>query len=352
MENSIRVGILGAAGFRGRELFQLFSQSTGVSITALADCDREKLSTFYDVAFGIRLYTDAIELAKSLIVDAIVIATPDYLHEEHACMALKFGKHVYLEKPMAITPKGCDNLIRVAKESTGILYVGHNLRYFTVIKKIKEVIDSGVIGDVKSIWCRQPIGYGRWAYFSEGRWHKKRENTGGLLIHKGSHDIDIIHWFGGGHSTRVVAMGALSVWHDQPDHPDIEDLSSVLMQLNNGVQATYTQCHFAFRAAREYTILGTKGTLQNIGDDPAIAKVQLFTKRGLRFLDLPTNEWQFEEEKGFHGYADVRTVEEFLGIVRGERQPSISLEDAAWAVKTGWAATQSLCCGNIPIEIL
>lgn len=331
----LRVGVLGAAGQRGKYLAELFAQVSGVSVTQLADTEGEAQAVF-----------------TSPHVEVVVVATPDWLHEEHAIAALHAGKDVYLEKPMAITPEGCDCIIRAARESGRVLYVGHNLRHFTVIKKLKELVDSGVVGEVKAVWCRHPVGYGRWAYFQEGRWHKKRKNIGGLLVHKGSHDLDIIHWLGGGRSVRVVAMGTLAVWHDQPGEPDVEDVSSVLMQLDNGVQATYEQCHFAFRSAREYTILGTRGTLQNVGDNPADAVVQLFTKRGKEFSGAPPQEWRFEKEQGFHGSADKSIVEEFVGTLRGERKPSISIEDASWAVKTGWAATQSLRSGSIPIPII
>lgn len=334
--HTIRIGILGAAGSRGQVFLRLFSQpEEGVEVVSLADTEDETR-----------------ELLVSPSVDAVVIATPDYLHEEHACAALQAGKHVYLEKPMAITPDGCDRIIRTARETGRVLYVGHNLRHFTVIKKLKDVIGSGAVGQVKAVWCRHPVSYGRWAYFKEGRWHKKREQIGSPLIHKGSHDLDVIHWLGGGHTRRVVAMGMLAVWGEQPEDPDVEDLSSVLMQLKNGVQALYTQCHFAFRSSREYMIHGTKGTLQNNGDQAGDAVVKLYGKRGKNLLGEVTEEWRFTNEEGFHGNADKRIAEEFIGILRGTALPSISIEDAAWAVKTGYAATYSLRHGNVPVEVI
>lgn len=349
--NIIKLGIIGAAGKRGGELFQLFSQlDKEVRITAVADTNLESLSERFKPSISnSKLFTDEAEFFSSADVDAVIIATPDFLHEKHACAALNAGKHVYLEKPMAITPEGCDEIIKTAEQSHRILYVGHNLRHFTVIKKIKEVIDSGAIGEVKAVWCLHPISYGRRNYFN--RWHQDRANTGSLLIHKASHDLDIIHWFAGGHTKRVVAMGSLSVWGDQPGSPNVEDLSSLIMTLDNGVQATYSQCHFAHLACREYMIIGTKGTVRNQDDNPERAVVQLFGKRRADAQSIPTEEWRFQGEKGFHGDADKRIVNEFVGIIRGTATPTISIKDAAWAVKTGYAATQSLRNGNIPIDV-
>lgn len=347
----VRIGILGGAGTRGKDFLQLFSQPENrVEVTAIADTNSEALHAQFP-ASTLQLYTGAQELFSATSVDAVVITTPDYLHEEHACAALNAGKHVYLEKPMAITPEGCDRIIETAQRNQRTLYVGHNLRHFTVVKKLKELIDDGAVGDVKAVWCRHPVSYGRWAYFKEGCWHKKRSNSGGLLIHKGSHDLDVIQWLGGGYTKRVVAMGTLAVWYDQPGEPDVEDLSSVLMQLDNGVQATYEQCHFAFRSSREYMVHGTKGTLQNDGDQAVDAVVRLFGRRGKSLLGEVTGEWRFEKEESFHGDADIRIADEFIGILRGAAKPTISIEDAARAVKTGYAATQSLRNGNIPIDI-
>jgi len=350
--DTIKLGIMGAAGKRGKELFNIFSQlGEKAKITALLDTNSEDLlATYRDNVSGLELFTNESDFFTKANIDAVIITTPDNFHEEHACAALKASKHVYLEKPMAITSEGCDKIIEAAKQSQRILYVGHNLRHFTVIKKLKEIIDSGVIGEVKTIWCLHSISYGHRCYFN--RWHHDRANTGSLLIHKASHDLDIIHWFGGGYAKRVVAMGSLSVWGDQSDNSNVEDMSSLIMTLNNGVHATYSQCHFAHRGCREYTIIGTKGTVRNQDDNPARAVVQLFGKRRADAASIPTEEWRFEKEPGFHGNADLRIANEFINILQGSAAPTISINDAAWAVKAGYAATQSLRNGNIPIEVI
>ncbi|MDO8548122.1 MAG: Gfo/Idh/MocA family oxidoreductase [bacterium] len=334
--DALRVAIAGVAGLRGQQLEALFKQAKDVRILEGAD-------PVHNRPFKSILGDD---------VDVVVIATPDHLHEGQACAALAAGKHIYLEKPMAITPEGCERIVGTAKKFGRVVYVGHNLRHFTVIKKLKELIDNGAVGTVKAVWCRHPVSYGKWAYYQDGRWHKKRSNSGGLLIHKGSHDLDVIHWLGGGRTKRVVAMGQLAVWHDQPGEPDVEDLSSVLMQLDNGVQATYSQCHFAFRSAREYMIHGTEGTLQNEGDHPSNAVVRLFRKRGKDLLGKQEEEWHFIDEQGFHGDADTRIVNEFLGVIRNGNTPTISIEDAVWAVKTGYAATASLRNNSMPFDVV
>ena len=348
---TIKIGIIGAAGLRGAELFTLFSGvDADVRVTAVCDNDSKLLAQKYaEAGYCLELYGDNHHFLSSNSFDTLVVATPDKWHEEHACAALEAGKHVYLEKPMAITPNGCNRIMAAAQKNNRVLYVGHNLRHFTVIKKLKEVIDSGAVGEVKAIWCQHAISYGRQMYFND--WHQYQDKVGSLLIHKAAHDLDIIHWLAGSHTKRVVAMGQLAVWGDQPGHPDVEDLSTLLLELDNGVQATYAQCHFAHMACREYTIIGTKGTVRNLDDNPARAVVQLFGKRRADAQTIPTQEWRFSPESGFHGMADKRIVAEFIGILRGELQPTISAHEAAWAAKTGFAATHSLRHGNMPVLV-
>ena len=131
-------------------------------------------------------------------IGAVFVTTPDYLHEEHAVAALKAGKAVYLEKPMAITIEGCDRILRTAYERKVKLYLGHNMRHMAVIRKMRELIRKGAIGEVKAGWCRHFVGYGGDAYFKD--WHADRSKSTSLLLQKGAHDIDVLHWLCGGYT--------------------------------------------------------------------------------------------------------------------------------------------------------
>jgi predicted dehydrogenase len=348
--DSVNVGILGY-GARGKDFANLFSRpKDDVHVTAIAD-PIFALSEWDASLSAFQPYNCVEDLLKDKFVNVVVIATPDFLHEEHACMALNAGKHVFLEKPMAITPQGCDRIVETAKRNNRIVYVGHNLRHFTVIKKMKEIIDSGAVGEVKIIWCRQPVSYGRWAYFDKSRWHRKKENIGSLFIHKGSHDIDVIQWFAGSRIVRTVGMGKLAVWRNQ-EGAENEDVLAALFEMENGVQATYSQCHFAYLWCREYMVFGTKGTILNEGDLPPNAIVKLFNKRRMSLEQEPDQLWRFDkEDDSAHGDADKRIAAEFIDVLRARVKPSISIEEAAWAVKAGYATTESMRSGNIPIDI-
>jgi predicted dehydrogenase len=279
---------------------------------------------------------------------------------------------------MAITIEGCDRILEAARASGAKLYIGHNMRFFPVIQKMKQIIDSGQIGEVQAIWCRHFISYGGDAYFKD--WHSEQKYITGLLLQKGAHDIDVIHYLAGAYTTRTVGMGKLSVYNRvehrrKPDEKvtiefnlenwpplkqtrmspviDVEDHSMVLMQLSNGVQASYEQCHYTPDSCRNYTVIGTEGRIENCNDfslPEAEAVIRIWDRR-VTYLENGTRSISIPPLYGTHGGADPLVVEAFLKWLTTGEHTGAWPEDARQAVATGVMATKSLRSGNIPFDI-
>lgn len=375
----IRIGSIGA-GRRGRLVKLAHNPDQGVALAAICDI-RPEIHREYRNEFGEGLFVtdDYRKLLDRSDLDAIFITSPDYLHEKHAVAALETGRAVYLEKPIAITPEGCDRILDTASKHRAKIYLGHNLRFSSVMLKMKELIDAGRIGAVQAIWCRHFISYGGDAYFQD--WHSERRYTTGLLLQKAAHDIDLIHWFARAYTARVTAMGKLSVYNqvanrrtgpfagevkfNEGNWPplvytglspniDVEDHSMLMMQLSNGVQASYTQCHYTPDSCRNYTIIGTRGRIENIGDNPSeqySAKIQLRTSRCDRFREIADEEFRILPVAGEHGGADPAIVRNFLHYVRTGENDGATPWDARMSVVTGYLATQSLRENNKPFDV-
>jgi predicted dehydrogenase len=235
---------------------------------------------------------------------------------------------------------------------------------------MKRLIDEGAIGQVKAIWCRHFISYGGEAYFKD--WHAERSRATGLLLQKGAHDIDVIHWLAGGYSTQVHAMGGLTVYGDvkdrrHPDEPprvrsvpdlwpptaqtglnptiDVEDLSMMQMCLDNGVLASYQQCHYTPDAWRNYTVIGTEGRIENFGDFSGDVVVRLWN-RPPEYRARGDKEFELSGEARTHGGADPKIVEEFVRFARDGEPASVTPLDARYAVAAGCCATESLRHGS------
>jgi predicted dehydrogenase len=311
----------------------------------------------------------------SMNLDAVFVLSPDWLHEEHACTLLGEGIGIYLEKPMAITTEGCDRILRAAMCGGGKLFVGHNMRHFGVVRKMKEWIDEGRIGEVKAAWCRHFVSYGGDAYFRD--WHADRTKSTGLLLQKGAHDIDVLHWLCGGYTKEVTALGDLAVYGKiadrQPiDEPikvafrktwppssldrlnpvvDVEDINMMLMKLDNGVLASYQQCHFTPDAWRNYTVIGTEGRIENFGDSPGSSVVRLWNQNHQKYAEHGDLEYEVPTATGGHGGADEQIVGEFLDYLRTGEMSVTSPIAARQSVAAGVAATSSLRSGGSAIQV-
>ncbi|WP_406447759.1 Gfo/Idh/MocA family oxidoreductase [Streptomyces sp. NBC_00876] len=373
--NDLRLSVVGL-GNRS-DLVELAHRPGSGSVVAAA-CDRDpQILASAEKRFGeqVRTTADHHELLDAGL-DGVFVLTPDHTHEQIGLDFLAAGVPVFLDKPMAITVESCDRLLAAARAQRTPLYVGHNMRHMPVVVAMRELIEGGAIGEVKAVWCRHFVGNGGDFYFKD--WHADRRNTTGLLLQKGAHDIDVIHWLAGGYTRRVNAMGGLTVYggidshrdrsgermtdwlsHDNwPPlsqtglHPviDVEDLSMMQMQLDNGVFASYQQCHYTPDYWRNYTVIGTEGRLENFGDSEG-AEVRVWNRRG---------DYRAEADlvvpvltpTGTHGGADPVLVAEFLRFVREGGATVTSPVAAREAVAAGYAATLSLRNAGSAVDVV
>jgi predicted dehydrogenase len=379
--DDLRVGVIGY-GLRNKLAENAHWPGEGSAIVAVCDPRPERLAQARERYGDGPLYTaDESELLDAKL-DAVFILSPDYLHERQAIAAMQAGAAVYVEKPMAITTSGCDLMLATAARTGSRLYVGHNMRHMPVITEMKRLIDSGAIGAVKSVWCRHFVGHGGDFYFKD--WHAERAKATGLLLQKGAHDIDVIHWLAGGYTRRVSAIGTLAVygaagvkgegeagggdeylpptgWTGLGAWPpatqtglnpdlDVEDLSMVLMTLDNGVLASYQQCHFTPDYWRNYTVIGDAGRLENFGNGPG-AEIRVWNTRRSGYPEAPDISVTIGDTEGGHGGADPSIVAEFLRYVRDGGTTVTDPIAAREAVATGYAATESLRSGGVAIDI-
>ena len=380
MKKELRLGVIGCTS-RGTLADNAHKPDDGVRIVAGADIypdARELFLKRYDEKFQCKpnVYEDYKEMIEKENLDGVFVTAPDFLHEEMGVFALEHKVPVYMEKPLAITLEGADRVLEAAYRNRTKLVVGHNMRYMNFTRKMKELIDAGEIGEVKTIWCRHFICYGGDAYFKD--WHAAERYANTLLLQKGAHDIDVIHWLANGFSTRVHGMGNLTVYDKLPRrdvsqkripytkvaawsdanwppeetggyYPEIEvnDLNMIQMTLDNGVLACYLQCHYAPDSCRNYTVIGTRGRLENHGGQ----EIQLWNNRECKYRIYGDNTYRMPTTVGGHGGADPKIVQSFVDALRGEYDVWSTPQAARYSVAAGCAGADSMRQGNCPIDI-
>ena len=229
--STLRVGIIGT-GSRGITCIgrQIAEQSKELDITITAFCNRtesrmkiardelnELAVASRNLPFSIRFHATAQELIDDPEVDLIIITSPTAAHAEATIPALRSGKKVYLDKPIAHTLEDSIAIRNAEVEAGNPMIMGFTRRYETPWLKLHEIVSSGKIGDLKMMLIRAVLPYS--FYFQT--WHRTRAVSGGALNDKGSHYTDVFNWFvGDAKATQVNAFGGRNVFIEEEDAPE------------------------------------------------------------------------------------------------------------------------------------
>lgn len=361
MQN-VRIGFIGA-GNRGRGLARALRSLSGAKVTAICDLNPEILQGWGD-EFNIpanNRFTNVDQLLAADACDAVMVTTPDHTHYEIVMAATRNGKHVFCEKPMALEYAHCRDMQRSAEANGVILMLGFCLRYNNLYRKAKELIAAGQIGKVRMVVAVDSVERGS-AYFFHG-WHRLRRNSGGLLLQKAVHSLDIINWLVDSDPVSVTALGSLDVFGgDQPNDKccaecadkstcpefidtvrgysdylkdnvirrtdkcvfakeiDILDNEAMLIHYANGAKVSFTECHFTPDYQREFTFIGDRGKLEIVdfycrnGVGAPRHHLRISQRHTLTVTDLTV-----QLGEGGHGGGDQQMLIDFIEVLQGKR---------------------------------
>lgn len=201
----IRFGLAGL-GKAGQGILPSILRHPNARLSAVADLDREATAECAR-KFSVEPHSTVEDLCSSTHVDAVYIATPTQFHTEHAILAAQRGKHIIVEKPIALTLVDAEAMIAAAERNGVRLIVTHSNGYAPPIRKMREIVRSGELGRVKMIhnWY-----FTDWLYRPRMREELDTALGGGVTLRQGSHQFDIIRLIGGGLVRSVRAM--TGVW--------------------------------------------------------------------------------------------------------------------------------------------
>lgn len=310
----------------------------GAQLTALCDPSTEALERA-GAELGVdRRFTDHRKAVRDPDVDAVVIAVPVFLHSEIACEAAAQGKHILLEKPMALTVAECEGINEAADRAGVTLQLGFMRRFDVAFLEAKEALDSGKLGRVMLIKStgRGPGLPPAWIY--------DMSKSNGMLAEVNSHDFDSVRWLVGSDIVRVYAEAANFKCEDVRErHPDFYDNAVVSLRFADGTLGLIDgACPADYGYDARVEVLCEKGALF-IGsvDDRGLSRV---TSDG-RVVRRTVESWRtlFRE-------AYVTEIEHFVACVLDGMAPRATGLDGLKAVEAVVAANLSLARGE-PVTI-
>lgn len=255
--NKVRVGIIGF-GRMGITHYSIINTHPAVEMTAIADTSSTMLNMIKKYLPGVKMFEDFKDLLKSGLVDAVIVCTPSSMHYDVCKMACEQGISVFCEKPFTTDPKLASDLANMFEQKGLVNQVGYVYRFDSVFKKVKELLEQGVIGRMVHINA-QFLSATISKQQPEKGWRSKRENGGGCTYEMGSHVIDLMEFFFG-KPQKIIGSMTNKVYSES-----VEDITDVEMVYDGGVTANIhvNWSDYTYRKPMlKLDFHGTKGKIQ------------------------------------------------------------------------------------------
>lgn len=248
----IRLGIIGASSFAEAHLIGI-AQCKNTEVVAVCDIVEERAKKMADTFLIPSYYTDYHEMLARDDIDAVTIPLPDQLHCQATVDALRAGKHVMCEKPMALNMDDCRKMIEASKESGKQLMIGQVCRYTDAFVKAKKMVEEGEIGELFFVESEYAHDYSKIGGI--GNWRVTPERH--PIIGGGCHAVDLLRWIAG-NPTEVTAYANNKVLTDWP----INDCTVAIMKFpNNVIGKVMTSVGCKRKYTMRTVLYGTKGTI-------------------------------------------------------------------------------------------
>ncbi len=330
----LRVGIAGLGRLGKRHAEALAFRTRHVDLVA-ACSPVEAERDFARSELGVeRLYSDFDAFLADPAIDAVVLVTPTSLHADQTIAALKAGKHVFVEKPLALNVPDCERVLAVAAQyPQQVAMVGFVRRFDPSYASAAQAVEAGEIGRpflVRSQTCDQNDPDGFFVRFAP--------TSGGIFMDCSVHDIDLARWLlGRPKAVRAFASGTIALHPALAECKDVDN-GLAIVEFEGGARAVFYASRTMPHGHETTTeVIGTAGTLQ-VGMGAARDRIERRDAGGVRHAVLADFYERFEA-----AFAHEMTA--FVAACRGETPLTLTLDDAMEATRIGLAITQSLHSG-------
>jgi predicted dehydrogenase len=348
--DAIRYGVIGT-GMMGVEHIENIAAIDGCVVTAVSDPDPGSLAAGASTAGldGAATFADHRDLLASGLVDAVVLASPNFTHGDILLDIIDSGVHVLTEKPLCTTVEAASAVVDAASGYEGVAWMGLEYRYKPPIARLIDEVKSGVVGDPKMIFIREH----RFPFLRKvGDWNRFRENTGGTFVEKCCHFFDLMNLIADDKAVRVFASGAQDVNHLDESYdgrtPDILDNAFVIVDYRGGLRAMLDLCMFAEGSENEQELAVT-GDVAKIEAFVPGGNIRISHRDGSPVEDIAVHDDRITYE-GLHEGSSYLEHLDFVGAMRGGTPPKVTLADGLVSLAIGVAAHRSIDEGR-PVEL-
>jgi predicted dehydrogenase len=342
----IGVGVIGCGSVAVRNHIPNLKQVSSARIVAVVDVDEASAKKGAEAAGITAWYKDYRELLKREDVEYIVLTTPPFVRKEVVVEAAEAGKHLYVEKPLALNLEDADAMIAAAEKAGVKLATGFQLRFQPTYVKVKELIEDGTIGQPVNMWCVNTMKVAR------DSWMYNQSKSAGCIVTSQCHYIDQFRWWSGD-AERVFGR-AKSILEGTTD-PAIDNVSMTI-QFKNGAFASLTGSYSSYQAWEDWGVIGKNGAAEKslnvlrVRGENLLGQEIMYTEEG------PTHQIYMGQYRAWGLMAYRLAHTNFIRCIREERAlspPIATGEDGRAALEIALAAYESQRTGkelNLPLH--
>ncbi len=325
-DREIRTAMIGI-GHRGSTLMTQVLAQPNVKIAAICDIDAQARDNAQSAAKrdNPRSFADYRQVLDLKEVDAVVVATPCYLHAPMAAAALEAGKYIYCEKPVGITPEQVAAVLAASRKAKTFLQIGQQLRYVASLRSVIQQVRDGIIGQPYVIRAnRDSTPLSPQAESARPEWYKDVKRSGDLIVENAVHNLDVCNWVADSRPTSAYGHGKKYFPTPQPAGTLMMDGFCVEYIYDNDMHLDYSQLYMHPRTLKDlpsgqwYFIMGEKGTVD-------LTKGVFYGLDGSEPRSLIPADQRGEKE-------DAMT--QFFACIRENRPPVADIKIAATAALT------------------
>lgn len=314
----------------------------------------KQVNAFFEPEYDLKAYDSLEACCNDPAVDALIICTPNHSHLDVVRVAVKSGKHILLEKPIATTVQDALEITRIAINYKAVFQIGLQYRYKAIYAEaIYETLTRKSIGKVQMVNILEH----RAPFLDKvGQWNKFKKNTGDTLVEKCCHYFDLLNLFAGSAPLNVYASGSQAVnfkdYSYNGERSDILDNALVIVNYENGVRASFNLCMFAPMFYEELTICGDDGRLKAWENEDFLPESSSGTYLELLHGDNKPSRRMTPhypaviEKTGHHGATYYEHVQ-FIKQIEGQESTAATASEGLWSIIVAAAAQKSIETGKV-----
>lgn len=320
--SKLKFAILGCGRISSRHVDAIINNQDKAELVAVYDIIEElaidKKNQYESAIEGsqVKVYTDYNDFLNDKNIDVVTIATISGYHAEQAIDCLNHGKHILIEKPMALSIEDADKIIALGKEKNKKVCVSHQNRFSPAVQKLRRAIEEGrfgklIHGTARILWARDDN------YYKQASWRGTKELDGGTLMNQCIHNIDLLQWMMGGQVERISSETDTFI-----RNIETEDFGAMLMRFKNGAVGIVegSVCVYPKNLEETLSIFGEKGTVVVSGNK--IKTWQFKDERDYDNIELDETNW---------GHTPL--YEDLIEAIREDREPLINGEEGKKAIE-------------------